>query len=36
MFSKTSFRVKFLRDFLHISTFFVNVKVIMQTSSAAQ
>ena len=25
-----------LRDFLHISTFFVNVKVILQTSSAAQ
>ena len=25
-----------LRDFSHISTFFVNVKVILQTSSAAQ
>ena len=36
LFSKTSILVEFLRDFLHISTFFVDLKVILQTSSAAQ
>ena len=35
MFSKTSILVKFLRDFSHVSTFFVNLKVVLQTSSAA-